>query len=127
MFRTSQNMQIHRKLDDENFRESSTFFIYTIWKKVIRRVGKNVKSTLSTINRKFCNRCYGKEFFHFKEILQFQRKVPFLYQSDFHRVNLHQDKATSHTSKSTTGYFEKNEDSYRYSMYTFSKYSCKVS
>ncbi|GBM72233.1 hypothetical protein AVEN_83910-1 [Araneus ventricosus] len=59
----------------------------------IRRVGKNVK----------VNSTYYQE-----EALRpiFTKEIPFLYPDDFQRVKLHQDKATSPTSKSTTEFLE---------------------
>ncbi|GBN62665.1 hypothetical protein AVEN_138367-1 [Araneus ventricosus] len=63
----------------------------------IRRVEKNIKN----------NSTYYPE-----NVLRpiFREKIPFLYPNDFQRVKLHQDKATSHTSKSSTAFPEKNED-----------------
>ncbi|GBM86860.1 hypothetical protein AVEN_223908-1 [Araneus ventricosus] len=37
----------------------------------------------------------------------FTEEIPFLYPNDFQRVKFHQDKATNHTSKSTTAFLEK--------------------
>ena len=53
-----------------------------------------LKSTQSTTDRKF--------YVHY-----LQKKIPFLYPDEFHGMNLHQEKTTSHTSKNTTAFIEK--------------------
>ncbi|GBL81716.1 hypothetical protein AVEN_93492-1 [Araneus ventricosus] len=53
-----------------------------------------LKSTQRTIRRKFCVRYFTEE-------------IPFIYSNGFQRVKLHQDKATTPTSKSTTAFLEK--------------------
>lgn len=60
----------------------------------IRRVEKNVKINSSYYQEKVLRPIFTEE-------------IPLLYPNDFQRVKLHQDKATSHTSKTTTAFLEK--------------------
>lgn len=56
----------------------------------------------------------------------FIEEILFVYPNDFQKVILHQDKATGHTSNTTYAFLEKKEESHRYRINTFSKFSCKV-
>ncbi|GBN79439.1 hypothetical protein AVEN_138680-1 [Araneus ventricosus] len=60
----------------------------------IRRVEKNVKIYSTYYQEKVLR-------------LLFTEELPFIYPNHLQRVKLHQDKATSHTSKSTTAFLEK--------------------
>ncbi|GBM51342.1 hypothetical protein AVEN_110799-1 [Araneus ventricosus] len=66
------------------------------WEIKIKKSGKNVKINSTYYQEKVLHPIFTEE-------------IPFLYPNDFQRVKLHQDKAASHTSKSTTALHEKME------------------
>ena len=56
---------------------------------------------------------------------KYSQEIPFLYLNDFHWVESHQNKASSHTPKSTTAFLEKKEDWCKYWIYIFIKIPAK--